>query len=86
MWNAIISLFSITVGLYQGDYREIQSPSVDEKNLGEEGKLHRGNIGIPLLISFGIICTWNLFNINFVGFDLKEGPTPISIYIYQKQS
>lgn len=25
MWNAIISLFSITVGLYQGDFREIQS-------------------------------------------------------------
>lgn len=24
MWNAIISLFSITVGLYQGDFREIQ--------------------------------------------------------------
>lgn len=24
MWNACISLFSITVGLYQGDFREIQ--------------------------------------------------------------
>jgi len=39
MWNAIISLFSITVGLYQGDFREIQGAVAKKVEPGDRIEL-----------------------------------------------